>query len=1274
MNSKIEILLYGTSGSTAVGVLDLFGDEPITLQMSVADVKDIKQRKSTFSQSFTVPGTKNNNVLFNSIYNIGVDSQFDPRKKTAASILVDGIPVLQNGNLQLTGINVDDNKNIIYEVSIFDQSEDFISLVGDTEITDLDFSELSHVWCYSAVTQSWTGTDKPYVYPFIDYGYDWSVSDLQTGSGATTSRFFPAIQLKYIIDKTFEINGFTYNSDLFNSNYFKNLYIPFSGLDKLANEPNFAFSRNYLAHTTSAYTYSMTVLHTGSPFTTFNTPETILPCNDNLTPPNFDNGGLYDISTYTYSADTNVAQTFFAHLELEMNYSSTNLSTTAIPGRVFIKYYRSSNPSVPYSTDIKLLPTFTNATQTIEIQSSGALLSADSGIFKYAQPGETFWVTYSFIMHGQNTDTTNHVASFILKSANTYSYNLTSSQAIPNQFINFNSFLTKKTKVIDVLNSVITMHNLYIEPSKENAKTLNIEPRDFYYTGGTTLDWSNKLDSSVKIKEQLLSEQTNKRIVFTYKADKDFYNDNYTSATNRIFGDEYVNIENDFVASDDKKIEVVFSPTPSVAVLESGAFVPPGQAALCANEFVIPKIGKVDSNNNFAATNFNIRLLQKNDATLIPLDASNYWIYEGVQQTSYPYMGMLSHPSTGTTDISFGITNYQYYSLQEITNNSLVNRYWRNYLDQIIDKDSKLITCNIHLTPEDISSFNFKDLVFIDGLTPDGGHYFYVNKIEYTPTSNATSKVELIKVNKKNVDLTLKRKINSVLTFPLQSIALAGGVTNSTASVAIGPGVLIGNASQGSVAIGQNLTVEGGSRNGFIVGSGSSISAGLQNVAIFGNNITGATGNTLYTNNIYISTGGTINNYSISAITIGSTLWTEGTGAGSLFVDSGVGNSAAGNYALSEGAANSADGLYSHAEGLNNIATGNSAHAEGYFNSAFGDYSHVEGTGNNTYGYASHAEGNSTVASGYSAHAEGYQTEANGVYSHAGGFLSKSNGGYSVAIGAETIANGLSSFASGSATTASGAFSFACNGTTIAFGDSSFAEGQQTLASGNASHSEGKLTQANGDISHAGGYLTQANGALSFAQGFNSQANGVGTIVLGSNITGNTANTVYTANLKTKSDVFPASVGGCIDDKFTTSGNTGGVLTTLYNLTINPNTLVNNGDKIKIKLYGLVGSSFVSYIFNIGGTGFFQNFTLTPAAGSSYVVELILMRKTSTSLNAFANLQGSNSSIKPFQDEGFGTITGLNFTTSLSVLFNVMDTLSNDFTVEFATADFIPAA
>ena len=120
--------------------------------------------------------------------------------------------------------------------------------------------------------------------------------------------------------------------------------------------------------------------------------------------------------------------------------------------------------------------------------------------------------------------------------------------------------------------------------------------------------------------------------------------------------------------------------------------------------------------------------------------------------------------------------------------------------------------------------------------------------------------------------------------------------------------------------------------------------------------------------------------------------------------------------------------------------------------------------------------------------------------------------------------------------------------------------------------------------------------------------------------------------------------------------------------------MVNNGDKIKIKLYGLVGSSFVSYIFNIGGTGFFQNFTLTPAAGSSYVVELILMRKTSTSLNAFANLQGSNSSIKPFQDEGFGTITGLNFTTSLSVLFNVMDTLSNDFTVEFATADFIPAA
>ena len=57
MNAQVELIVNGLSGSTAKGIIDLYGDEVITMNMSIANIKDIKQRKSTFSQSFVIPGT-----------------------------------------------------------------------------------------------------------------------------------------------------------------------------------------------------------------------------------------------------------------------------------------------------------------------------------------------------------------------------------------------------------------------------------------------------------------------------------------------------------------------------------------------------------------------------------------------------------------------------------------------------------------------------------------------------------------------------------------------------------------------------------------------------------------------------------------------------------------------------------------------------------------------------------------------------------------------------------------------------------------------------------------------------------------------------------------------------------------------------------------------------------------------------------------------------------------------------------------------------------------
>lgn len=926
MNSKVELWVNGT-GQTNQGQIDLYGDEPITIQMGNSDIKDIKVRKTNFSQSFVVPGTNNNNQIFNSIFNIGADSYFDARLKTPAYLLVDSIPVMQNGILQLTGIAVDGKENITYQVSIFDEVGDIVDAIGDKELTDLSFSALSHTWTYSAVTATWSGSNQSYFYPLIDYGYDFSVSNMNSGLiGVPITKMFPAIQAKTVLDYIFSAAGYSYTSTFFNSDYFKNLYIPFNGDTNLNNDASFANSKSFHAQKTGATTPTTVTLVSNAPAgTPYNNPQQTLNFNNDSSYPNFDNGLLYDNTTSTYSGNNFTIQTFNVTLNYDITFSSAVDELDNI--QVIVYFYRSGYlggliPFTSQSNNHALL-----SASTIDLFSTGPL-NATSGPFKNVQPGELFSCKYSFSFD-YKSHAGSATATFRLATPNTFFYNIVSTQAVQFQFINYNTFIPKKIKQIDFFNSIITMHNLYIDPNKDNLKSLIIEPRDVYYSGGTQRDWSDKLDESITANEQLLSEQVNKRMIFTYQQDSDFYNDNYNTATKKIFGDYYYVMNNDFT-KEDKIIDVIFAPTPSVAVLESGVFVPPGTPTIFANEFVIPKIGKVDSSNHFGSTTYKIRILQKNQSNLVELTGVDRWKLGGVSYTNYPYLGMLDHPSTGTTDIGFGTVDYEYYNLSNITQANLVNTYWKSYLDQISDKDSKLITCNVYLQPSDIQSFSFRDSIFIDGITDDGGHYFIVNSIEYSPTSNQSSKVELIKVKNKFVDITTPINVNNVDgNITLQSLNLAGGVSLSTGSIALGSESRIMQASDNSFVLGIDNTILGSSPRSFIVGSGSTIGSGVQGAIIFGDNISATTGNTLYVPNIIIASGGTINGFPISGLTSGSTsggtsanLWSASTGSNSIIANNGSGNLASAPTAFAAGMNNSSSGYYSTIlNGANNIAS-----------------------------------------------------------------------------------------------------------------------------------------------------------------------------------------------------------------------------------------------------------------------------------------------------------------------------------------------------------------
>ena len=131
---------------------------------------------------------------------------------------VDSVVVLE-GYLQVRNIknNIDLTQKI-YEVVIFAENDNFVTQLSELELTDLDFTELSHTYSAENITTSWTQSwNHGYFYPIIDYGYDWKYTDISGNklgrNDVNVRHVFPATNVKYIVDKIFEAAGYSYVSN-----------------------------------------------------------------------------------------------------------------------------------------------------------------------------------------------------------------------------------------------------------------------------------------------------------------------------------------------------------------------------------------------------------------------------------------------------------------------------------------------------------------------------------------------------------------------------------------------------------------------------------------------------------------------------------------------------------------------------------------------------------------------------------------------------------------------------------------------------------------------------------------------------------------------------------------------------------------------------------------------------------------------------------------------------------------------------------------------------
>lgn len=801
---------------------------PVSITFALADVREPDKRKASFSKTISLYATNEINILFENIFEVNVATQyFNKNIKTPCKYFVNE-ELNFKGDLQLLKIILKPDNNIVYECSIIGEGGSLFVDVGEKYITgntdladDLDFSAYDHT--YDRATQISTranyGTGLDVVYPFINRG---------TNNGGDSvfnvSDFFPCFHVWEYINKIIAATGRTYTSAFLDSAEFKK-YIVYPNIETIPLSATQLDDSQFYVGLSSDLTISANTLTTIT--------------HGNESAPFFDVGGQYtgSVATINNTGYYNVVshqkfQFSFTHSDGTVTYAIVSTTSLAIIIEKSTDGGTTWNPIVWQNNYLQPIPltanVSTNYSQTFEAATGEIQLNAGDKLRARCYLVGSAIAYYNASNVLVTTGTATWVYKLLSGSTGTSFYALlTRKTVLEGGSLEANNALPIKIKQRDFLKSIIQAFNLFVEQDKDDEDNIIIEPFEDFYNA--TVDYENRtdLDKDEVINPNLLE---GKRYIFKYKDDTDYYNQLYKDTWNETFGSEIIDVENDFI-KEDKVNELIFSPTPNVANYDLG--------------IAHPKIYKKEDVTIKPHTP-NVRLLFCGGTK----QTVNPYTYKESGQTDlvttdYLYAGHTDDPFTPTIDLNFGTPRELYYTFIQayITDNNLYNRYHKNWLANIINRDSKFLNKYLWFTPIDVKNFSFRNKLFVDSA------YYIVNKIlDYDPLEEDSTNFELIKLLTLEPFSPTQTLVNTLPTVQTgqnisqskQNTSLSFGnniVNKGTNSVAIGNNIIIPEDATNVTLIGNNLRVEGGGLSNISLINTNDYTVSRSNISVNRNSI-----------------------------------------------------------------------------------------------------------------------------------------------------------------------------------------------------------------------------------------------------------------------------------------------------------------------------------------------------------------------------------------------------------------------------------------------------
>ena len=615
---KVRLIAYRNATSSATTEtsyeLDLQESPNISLNFQFSDIKEPQTRKASFSQTFKLPFTDNNNDFFQNWFDVNMATLvFSTRKKFTSTLFVGATPQFE-GFIQLKAVY---QKAQLYEVVLMSNTADLFSAVGENKLKDVFLNsdgsysdELDHTYNNTNIENSWNGASSSFqnssgtslrdadagvqkvMYPFsfTQRVFWWDDTNIPSGSldmsetdidslGIPTAQermaridqFRPALQLKNMIRLVLAKAGFSYTSAFIDGAYFGKLFMTTGNHLVNSTIPNTNTSSNpagsmivgnqgtwgYFASTMEMFDG----LGVNDPI-----PENLIKVN--VPADTVSGSGVYDTVDIWNEAGSYFTKPFqgFDTISVKHKFETENVIPVTTTSQMYLKVWLEDIDSGQIIGDIiydEFMPgTFTdNYGPTIKTHSFNIMfMSVGASAYIKMTIQNAKWnvgAGTAQFYYGQTAQFTPQ--DLESKISATWS---PINQGVYGGVVNVPACIDENILQKDFLLDIIQRFNLVIISDPEDPTNLIIEPYNDYLAGGEIKRWTEKLDTSKEIIVKDTTSLQKKTIHLTDLEDVDLVNKDFKEEYPEInvYG-HYKSIETDNeFATGELKNTPIFSP------------------------------------------------------------------------------------------------------------------------------------------------------------------------------------------------------------------------------------------------------------------------------------------------------------------------------------------------------------------------------------------------------------------------------------------------------------------------------------------------------------------------------------------------------------------------------------------------------------------------------------------------------------------------------------------------------------------------------------------